>query len=155
MGLLIWIEATGLAEWTRSSTEGYPIMIASHAIGMAVMVGLALALDLRLLGWFQGIPYAALQRFLGIAWAGFALNTLSGFALFAMQATSYITNFVFLSKIGLVLLGTVTAAMLQTAVSRDSLGWGAAAPGNVKAIAVVSIVFWLGAIVTGRLIAYL
>ena len=62
MGLLIWLEETGLAEWVRSSIPGYPAMIAAHAIGMAVMVGLALALDLRLLGNFAEIPYSALQR---------------------------------------------------------------------------------------------
>ncbi len=155
MGLLIWLEETGLAEWVRSSIPGYPAMIAAHAIGMAVMVGLALALDLRLLGNFAEIPYSALQRFLGIAWLGFALNFLSGFALFSAQATTYITDYVFLSKMGLVVLGAVTVALLQTAVSRDSAAWGTAAPGNVKAIAVASIVFWLGATVTGRLIAYL
>ena len=35
-------------------------MIALHAIGMAIMVGLSLALDMRLLGKFHGIPYTAL-----------------------------------------------------------------------------------------------
>ena len=44
-------------------------------------VGLALALDMRLLGRFAGIPYDALHRFLGIAWVGFGLNFLSGAAL--------------------------------------------------------------------------
>jgi hypothetical protein len=153
VGLLIWLENSVLAEWT--STDGYPPMIASHAIGMAIMVGLALALDMRLLGRFQGIPYAALHRFLGLAWFGFGVNFLSGVALFTTQATTYITDFTFLLKIGLVLLGAITAALLQTAVGRDSASWGAAAPGNVKAIAIGSIVFWIGAIVTGRLIAYL
>ena len=62
MGFLAWLEATGLAEWARSSSEGYPSMITLHAFGMAIMVGLSLALDLRLLGKFAGIPYTGLQR---------------------------------------------------------------------------------------------
>ncbi|HLF11529.1 MAG TPA: hypothetical protein VJA26_09950 [Gammaproteobacteria bacterium] len=156
MGLLVWLEATSFADWVRSSTIGYPMMIASHAIGMAIMVGLALALDMRLLGRFQSIPYAGLHRFLGIAWIGFGINFLSGAALFAAQATSYVTDVIFLSKIGLVLAGSVTAALLQTAVGRDSSRWAsAAAPANVRLIAIASMVFWVGAIVTGRLTAYL
>jgi hypothetical protein len=155
VGFLIWIEGTGLAEWVRSSIPGYPSMIACHAIGMAVMVGLALALDLRLLGWFQGIPYAALNRFLGIAWAGFLLNTISGTALFAAYATTYVTDFTFLLKMALVVLGAITAAVLQNAVARDSAGWGITAPGGVRGIAAISIAFWFFALVTGRLIAYL
>jgi hypothetical protein len=156
VGFLIWLEATALADWVRMSSLGYPLMITCHAIGMAIMVGLALALDMRLLGRFQDIPYAALHRFLGLAWIGFGINFLSGAALFAAQATSYITDAVFMSKLALVVAGAITAALLQTTVGRDSGGWSAGSvPGNVRLLAILSIVFWVGAIILGRLTAYL
>jgi hypothetical protein len=156
VGFLIWLEESGLGEWVRSSTIGYPMMIACHAIGMAIMVGLALALDMRLLGWFQGIPYTALNRFLGIAWVGFTINFLSGAALFTTQATSYVTDGTFLLKMGFVFAGVIAAVLLQSAINRDSAGWrSATAPGGIRFIAVVSIICWVGATVTGRLIAYL
>lgn len=156
MGFFAWLEATSLADWVRMSFIGYPMMITCHALGMAIMVGLALALDLRLLGNFAGIPYSALQRFLGIAWLGFLINTLSGAALFSAQAVMYSTDWVFLTKMALVFAGAITAAILQTNVARDSGLWPAdRPPGGVRAIAVVSIVFWLGAITMGRLTAYL
>jgi len=156
VGFLIWLEATGLADWVRMSTEGYPTMIALHAIGMAIMVGLSMLLDLRLLGWFAGIPYPALQRFFGLAWVGFLINTVSGLCLFSAQATSYIVDWVFMTKMTLVLLGAITAAILQTNVNRDAAGWEQTrAPGKVRAIATLGIVFWLTAIVMGRLTAYL
>lgn len=155
MGFLVWLEATALAEWVRASLVGYPTMIACHAFGMAVMVGLSIMLDLRLLGWFGGIPYQTLHRFLGIAWAGFGLNFLSGAGLFAAQATAYIVDGVFLSKMGLVLVGAITVAVLQTAVGRNAGAWGAAVPGTVRLVAVLSLLCWVGATITGRLIAYL
>jgi hypothetical protein len=131
-------------------------MITLHAFGMAIMVGLSLALDLRLLGKFAGIPYAGLRRFFGIAWIGFLINTLSGTALFSMQATSYIVDWVFMTKMGFVLLGAITTAILQTKVASDSVTWPSAAPpGGVKVVAVLGIVFWLVAITLGRLTAYL
>ncbi len=102
MGFLVWLEATGLADWVRMSIPGYPSMIALHAIGMAVMVGLSLVIDLRVLGWFAGIPLPALQRFFGLAWVGFGINFLSGSALFSAQATSYIVDWVFMTKMTLV-----------------------------------------------------
>ena len=80
------------------SIPGYPSMIALHALGMAIMVGLSLVLDLRLLGWFAGIPLAALQRFFGLAWIGFGINFVSGSALFSAQATSYIVDWVFMTQ---------------------------------------------------------
>jgi hypothetical protein len=153
VGFLVWLEATGLAEWVRSSIPGYPSMIALHAIGMAVMVGLSLLIDMRVLGWFAGIPLNALQRFFGVAWLGFGINFLSGGALFSAQATSYITDWVFMTKMALVLLGAITAAILQPAVAKA--GPGGQVSGGTKAVAAVAIVFWLVAIIMGRLTAYL
>jgi hypothetical protein len=137
------------------STPGYPAMITLHAFGMAIMVGLSLILDLRLLGRFAGIPLPALQRFLGIAWIGFGINTLSGSALFAAQATTYIVDPVFMSKMTLVFLGAITAAILQSAVAKSGSWPGGRVPGGTRAVAAIGIVIWLSAIVTGRLTAYL
>ena len=153
MGFLTWLEATGLAEWVRASIPGYPSMIALHAVGMAVMVGLSLIIDMRVLGWFAGMPLQALQRFFGLAWIGFGINFLSGSALFSAQATSYIVDWVFMTKMALVLLGAITAAILQPAVAQA--GAGGQLSGGTKAIAAMAIVFWVVAIVMGRLTAYL
>ena len=156
MAFLQWLEATSLAEWARVSIYGYPICISAHSIGLAVMVGPVFILDLRLLGWFRSIPYSSLSRILAVAWVGFAINFLSGAVLFAMQATSYVTNIPFLVKIALVLLGAVSAAQQQSVISRDAASWSSSGvPASVTAVAIISIVFWVGAIVTGRLIAYL
>jgi hypothetical protein len=152
VGFLVWLEATGLAEWVRSSIAGYPSMIALHALGMAIMVGLSLLLDLRILGWFAGIPLQALQRFFGLAWVGFGINFVSGSALFSAQATSYIVDWVFMTKMTLVLLGAITAGILQPAVIKAGPG---GVSGGTKAVAAIAIVFWVVAIVMGRLTAYL
>lgn len=153
MGFLVWLEATGLAEWVRSSIPGYPSMIALHAIGMAVMVGLSLVIDMRVLGWFSGIPLTALKRFFGLGWLGFGINFLSGGALFSAQATTYITDWVFMTKMALVLLGAITAAILQPALAKA--GPANQVSGGTKAVAALAIVFWLAAIIMGRLTAYL
>jgi hypothetical protein len=128
-------------------------MIALHAVGMAVMVGLSLLIDLRVLGWFAGIPLQALQRFFGLAWIGFGINFISGSALFSAQATSYIVDWVFMTKMTLVLFGAITAAILQPAVVKA--GPGGLVSGATKAVAALAIVFWVVAIVMGRLTAYL
>ncbi len=155
MEFLAWVEASRLAEWVRSSIPGYPSMIALHAVGMAVMVGLSLVLDLRLLGWFAGIPVQALQRFFGLAWIGFGINFLSGSALFTTQATSYVVDWVFMTKMLFVVLGAITTAILQPAVAAADSWVGGRIPGGTKAIAGIAIVIWIVAIVMGRLTAYL
>jgi hypothetical protein len=153
VGFLAWLEATGLAEWVRSSSPGYPSMIALHAVGMAVMVGLSLLIDLRVLGSFAGIPLQALNRSFPLAWIGFGINFMSGSALFSAQATSYIVDWVFMTKMTLVLLGAITAGILQPAVAKA--GPGTELSGGMKAVAGLAIVFWIVAIIMGRLTAYL
>lgn len=153
MGFLTWLEATALADWVRMGDLGYPSMITLHALGMAIMVGLSLLIDMRLLGWFAGIPLKGLQRFFGLAWIGFGTNFLSGSALFSAQATSYIVDWIFLTKMALVFLGAVSAAILQPAVAKANSD--AELPGSTKPIAALAIVFWVVAIVMGRLTAYL
>ena len=149
------LEATSFAEWALYSIEGYPIIITAHSVGLAVMVGTVVMLDLRLLGWFRGIPYSSLGRILGVAWIGFAINFLSGVVLFSMEATSYVSNTPFLIKISLVLLGVISGARQQLLVSRNAELWDVTGvPGSVTTLAFFSLVIWSGAIVAGRLIAY-
>ena len=155
MGFLTWLEASGLAEWVRMSTAGYPTVITLHAIGMAIMVGLCVIVDLRLLGKFDGIPYQAMQRLLPVAWVGFGINTLSGTGLFVAQATMFATDLMFISKIVLVFLGAATAGILQPELARADTWPGGVPPARVRRIAAISIFFWLAAIVTGRLTAYI
>ncbi|HEX7081268.1 MAG TPA: hypothetical protein VF329_09655 [Gammaproteobacteria bacterium] len=155
--MIAWIEGTALGEWVRVSAFGYPFMITLHSVGLAIMVGLAVAIDLRLLGRFRTIPFASLRTLFKVAWIGFLINFLSGAALFSSQATTYVTDITFLLKMAFVLGGAVTVGYLQTAVARTGDGHGAdsVTPFSTRAVAALSIAMWLAAIVTGRLIAYL
>jgi hypothetical protein len=157
LNFIAWIEGTALAEWVRTSALGYPLMITLHSVGLAIMVGLALAIDMRLLGKFRTIPFSSLRVFFTVAWIGFLINFLSGAALFSSQAVSYMENGQFLLKMAFVLCGAATVGYLQTAIARigDSQGAAAVATGSVRVVAIISIIVWLGATITGRLIAYL
>lgn len=157
MDLLNSIEASAFAEWVRVSRIGYPLMITCHAIGMAVMVGIGLAIDWRVLAGHTDMPISSINRFLGLAWAGFALNLVSGTILFTTQATSYVTDAMFLSKMAFVVGGAVATAKLQTVLAAEAVGPldAPSPPPRARTIAIVSVVCWIGGLVTGRLIAYL
>lgn len=157
MNLFVWIEETSLAEYIRVSAFGYPAMITLHALGMAIMVGISVVLALRALGLFSALPYGSLHRLLKVAWVGLIVNTVSGSALFAAQASTYVTDFVFLLKMTFVVLGAILVGLLQGSVSATASGAGgtASSSGLTKFYAISSIVAWLGATIAGRLIAYL
>lgn len=73
-------------------------MLSLHVIGLAMVAGIAFVLGLRLLGLFPGIPAQSLLGLIWLAWAGFAVNALSGSALFSSQATIFVESAPFLIK---------------------------------------------------------
>jgi len=157
MAFLTWLESTRYVEWMLGSVVAYPVMLSVHAFGLALTVGVLLALDLRLLGLYRTIPLTSLDRFLGIAWVGIGLNTFTGLSIFMTQASMYVTNVPFITKMVFVVLGSVSLVAMQRVLTRDAATWEAAGqvPPLGRGLALGSALCWTVAVVTGRLIAYL
>lgn len=157
MGFLSWLESTAYSQWIVSGLIGWPLMLSTHAVGLAIIVGVMFALNLRLLGLFRPIPYTSLHGLMAIGWIGIAMNVFSGLSLFVAQAVFYITSVAFLVKITFVILGIGNLYHVQKILKRDAASWEAAGavPRKGLVLAGSSIVFWTIAVVAGRLIAYL
>lgn len=158
MGLITWIENTGLAEYVRVSAYGYPAMITLHSLGLAIMVGLSVVLSLRVLGFFSAIPFSALHKLLKVAWVGFIVNFVSGGSLFAANATGLIVDPVFLIKMSMVILGAILVALMQGQIKSAVVAGNieeASQSSSLKVLAALAIGAWTIGMITGRLIAYL
>jgi hypothetical protein len=155
-GMLEQLETSGLATWVAESLYGYPIVLGLHAIGLSIVVGLLIFVDLRLLNFLRDIRLSSLLGPMKLAWVGFTVNALSGFALFSSQATYIIYSTPFLIKIGLVILGAIIAFHIQRQATKNVADWEASSvPSSIKVAAAISLLCWMGAIIAGRLIAYL
>jgi hypothetical protein len=155
MDLLTAIENSGFAIWLRESTSlwAYPLVLALHTVGLAALVGVNAAFDLRVLGYARGIPLARIEGMFPVMWVGFWLNAITGVMLFSTVATTKGVAPVFLFKLGL-----VAAGVIAVIVSRRSIYARDRAPmitTPARAWAVVSLVVWAAAITTGRFMAYL
>jgi hypothetical protein len=151
------LETTELATWVAVSLWGYPIMLSLHVIGLAVVVGIFSMRDLCLLGLFRGVQPSAFLGLSKLGWVGFIINALSGFALFASQATVFVTSVPFLVKIACIVVGMILAGVIQSRL-RAEAGLddpSATITKSTRIIAAVSLMFWLAAIIAGRLIAYI
>ena len=73
-----WLESTSVALWVGESLWGYPIMLGLHVVGLAIVVGLFVMRDLRLMGLFDGISYESLDKLRPLGWTGFIINAVSG-----------------------------------------------------------------------------
>jgi len=155
--LLIALETTSLAIWVGESLWAYPALLACHIVGLAIVVGLLSIRDLKLLGFFQEVDIQIFSDLIPLVIAAFCLNALSGFLLFSSQA-SYIAGSVpFLAKLICIAVGLSCAFGLQKRRLKLSTdGAEALTPDFLtRTLACVSLSAWAGAIIAGRLIAYL
>ena len=82
MGFLSWLERTAYSDWIVSGLTGWPLMLSMHAVGVAIIVGVMFALNLRVFGLFRPIPLTSLHGLMAIGWIGIGLNVFSGVSLF-------------------------------------------------------------------------
>ncbi len=152
------LEATMLARALRSSIWAYPLVNAGHILGVALLVGAIVPLDMRLLGVWPSMPLSPLWRVLTrTAGAGLALVVICGVLLFITRATDYVHSRLFLTKMVFVGTGLANVLVLRWAMPDDLLLKQPApnnVSGSVRFAACISLVAWLAALVLGRLIGY-
>lgn len=156
MGFLEWLQGTGLAIFVAETLWAYPLFETLHSIGMAMLVGVLGLINLRVLGYRPELPILGTRDLLPLAWIGFTINLISGLALFTSDAVYFFESYTFRIKIVLVILGGINAALLGSKVFKASAEAVDSAASSTAArwIAGSSLVFWIGAILSGRLIAY-
>jgi hypothetical protein len=155
--LLVWIETSALATWTRESTSiwAYPTVLTLHTLGLGIVVGASAVVDFRLLGFAPRIPIPSLRPLFRLLWWAFTLNAITGVLLFMTDASHKTFQRVFHIKLALIAVGLVTAVAIQKAVDRAPNEPDGRATANERRWAIVSLVAWASAIVAGRLMAYL
>jgi len=150
--LLAALEATALAEAMRVSRWGYAAVNTGHVLGIALLVGAILPLDLRLLGAWGGVPLEAVARVLvPVAAAGLTLALVTGSLLFLARPGDYATLSLFRLKLVLVAAGAISALALH---ATHGFLLGDASPARARLAGATSLACWLGALVAGRLLAF-
>ncbi|MBT7952789.1 MAG: DUF2214 family protein [Gammaproteobacteria bacterium] len=157
MAFVDWIESTALSIWMIDSIWAYPIVLSTHAVGMSIVVGTIVIVDLRILGFASKIPLNSFGRLFIVSWIGVALNFLSGVALFTADPAQFLYHPVFWIKIGLIIVGAVLVYVMWREVKPDKEkpDENSEASARTRSIAKLSLLLWAGVIVAGRLIAYI
>ena len=155
MNFLVMLESTAFSEWVLVSMLGFPTLIALHSIGMAVAAGLTIVVALYLNGYLAGISGGHLPRFLRLATWGFLLNLVTGLALFVARGSDYISNTTFLVKMLLVLISGAILIWLKSRLAKLTEASGELySDGAARRLSLLCSATWIGAIIAGRLIAY-
>ena len=146
------IEATGIAQFLRASRWGYAFVNGAHILGIALLIGAIVPLQLRFLGLWQKVDRVELARVLvPVAAGGLALAVTAGGLLFAVRAREYAGVEFLQVKLVLVTIGTLSALTLHRS---HGLLLETAGEARLKAHAVLSMACWIAALFCGRLIAF-
>lgn len=150
----------GLGTWPgavllKQSGTAYLLVNASHILGLALLIGAILPLDLRLLGVFRSVPVAALAPVLSrMAGIGLGLALVTGAWLFTVRPVEYAGNAAFLWKLGLLAL-----ALANITLQHRSAAYVRALAGDITAAvrwrATASVTLWLSVLLAGRWIGFL
>jgi hypothetical protein len=155
MDVFTWLEGSSLSVWVREAPTiwAFATIITMHTFGMGVLVGACAVLDLRLLGVARSIPIGPLSTLYRVMWFGFWLNLVTGSLLFAADATSRGTQWLFFVKMFFVVTGVVTTMQIRRHVF-DGNAEPIVVSAPVKRLALLSLAAWVLATTSGRLLAY-
>jgi hypothetical protein len=148
MPLVTAIDQSALANFVRDNIWVYPLMLTLHAIGLAFAAGVSASMALRVLGVAPGLPLPAMARVQPLFYTALAVNAFSGLGLVLNNPAKWLVDPLFYAKLLLLLCALIDTQLLVHRVR------AAATVPNARAMAIVSLALWAGAITAGRLLAY-
>ena len=157
MEFLKWLGDSGLAHWVSEDMVVYYSLLSGHTIGMGVVVGFVYMLSARVLGFGLDISLTVFDRLYHLTWAAFGLNFATGVLLFSANPRNLLENAPFILKLTFIALGGVALWALSRSLQAEPVPVSAgstSASARSRTLALVTILLWTAAIVSGRIIAY-
>lgn len=155
----LWLSQAPGSALMRESGWAFPVANINHLVGIVLLVGMRLPLDLRLMGWaFDGIPVSQLaRRAAPFALVGGIVTIASGMAMYSADPARMLANPAFGFKIAALLAALVNAWWFHAVLTRRISQWDTTdtLPVAVQASGYVSFGLWIALIVAGRLIAFI
>jgi hypothetical protein len=155
--IFVALEQSGFAMAIRQSRWLYPAANVGHIVSLIFFASAVAVMDVRLLGGFAATaPARLIARARTFAMAALAGMAVTGFMLFAAEASHLVLNPVFQLKVALVAAGLVNVAIYEFWAKRaiQGLAPGAAMPPRAKIGAALSLGIWVAVAACGRSIAY-
>jgi hypothetical protein len=142
----------GLATGVARSAAVYASVSAAHILGIALLVGPILLVDLRLLGLLRALDARSIAVLRGTARIGLGLTLVAGILLLSAKPGDYAGNAIVFVKLGVVGAAIINALAFEWQTRR--VGLVALLERRGRSFAMLSMVLWLGAVLLGRWIAF-
>jgi uncharacterized membrane protein len=127
-----------------------------HFFGYCLIFGSALAVGLRVLGFWKSVPFAAVHRLLLLGFVGVVMNVVSGMLMMLADSYRYVvSDYLFAPKIALIPIGAIAVLYFSLSERVWYVKAGEDAPAAAKWVTALVLLAWAGVIVCGRLLAFL
>ncbi|HEV2670616.1 MAG TPA: hypothetical protein VGU74_05950, partial [Gemmatimonadales bacterium] len=126
-----------------------------HFVGMSLMFGVLMIVNLRLVGWLRGMSFASVHRLLPFGLMGFGINFITGMFFFIAASEQYTQNVAFHWKVILLELAGINYLVLTVYDEAWSLPASAEAPLRGKLLGASSLVLSIGVMYFGRMLPFI
>src|SRR5688572_32933842 len=139
--------------WLRESTYGFSFLLTGHVVFMCLFMGLIIMMDLRLvgLGNLRTAPAEIQRRLFPWQILGFVVVLISGVLLFYSKPLYYYGKGFFWTKLILMGLAGVNAAVIHLVTHGSESGWDRPL---ARLAGGMSLLLWGAVLIPGRLVAY-
>jgi hypothetical protein len=133
----------------------WPTCETLHFVGLTLLLGVVLLVDLRVLGVMKGVSFASLHRLLPWAAFGFGVNVITGMLFFVGIPGQYIDNKAFYWKIGFVMLAGLNAVYFTLLKEPWELGPREDASFTAKIAAASAMILWVCVMYYGSMLPFI
>jgi len=154
LGFFQWCYDTPVGDTIRNSSWLFPVFEAVHLLGLALIAGAVLVVEMRLLG--AGLSRQPVERIASSAqpWliGGLAVMFATGIPLFMSESIKAYYSFAFWVKMSCLFLVLLYTFTLRRRVTRTEIASERPLPARFAAL--LSLVLWFGVAWGGRWIGF-
>jgi hypothetical protein len=145
----------GLGRSVMDRNWVWPASEALHFIGLWLILGIILIVNLRLLGFMRSVPYSAVHRLLPWAALGLLVNVVTGMIFVTATPDQYGENISFLWKIVFLMIAGLDLLYITVFEGPWHVEAGQNPPLRVKIAGATAIIGWVGVMYFGRMLPFL
>jgi uncharacterized membrane protein len=125
-----------------------------HFFGFALIFGTALAVSLRVLGFWKSVSFSTVHRILPLGVFGVVTNVFSGMLILQADSSRYLNEITFVPKVIFITIGAIAVLYFSLSEPLWNVKAGEDAPMSAKWVAALVLLSWTGVIIGGRLLPY-
>ena len=155
--VVVWLKSTAISQVMTMSPLVWPICEMLHFIGLALLIGGAGFIDVRLMGGFKSVPLAAIMQVRKWAALGIVINVVTGALFFIGAPNQYIENPAWYGKLAFLFVAMVNVAVFETTQGKRilTIAAGEKTPASFKVAGAVSMGSWFLVLYFGRMLPFI